>query len=200
MNMLDRLIRFSSWKTMWVFLSINFAIQAIIILIMYPLVSTVYEPLDVQMNLNSQSIYSFLTNIGELGRYYYGLNEATFDMLFPIAYSLAYSLLLIQLLKTTDLINTKLKYVALLPFLLALVDVIENLHIVTLIYSFPVKNLLLTQGLALVNMLKHVLTAGLLFSIFGLLIYTVIIKMILNNSASISIKLKASLLRIRRRP
>jgi len=185
---------------MWVFLSINFAIQAIIILIMYPLVSTVYEPLDVQMNLNSQSIYSFLTNIGELGRYYYGLNEATFDMLFPIAYSLAYSLLLIQLLKTTDLINTKLKYVALLPFLLALVDVIENLHIVTLIYSFPVKNLLLTQGLALVNMLKHVLTASLLFSIFGLLIYTVIIKMILNNSASISIKLKASLLRIRRRP
>lgn len=181
MNILGRLILFSSWKRMWIFLSINFAIQAIILLIMYPLVSTSLEPLDVQTNLNSESIYNFLTNIGALGRYHYGLNETTFDMLFPIAYSLAYALLLVQLLKTTKLINTTLKYVALLPFLLALIDVIENIHIVALIYSFPVKDLLLSQGLALANMLKHILTFSLLFSIIALLIYTSAIKIALKS-------------------
>ncbi|MGF1736838.1 hypothetical protein [Photobacterium satsumensis] len=159
------LINFSSWKKAGVLLSLNFALQAIILLIIYPLISASIDPLDVQVGLTSESVNSFFNEIGTAGRKYYFLNEMTVDMLFPLVYSFAYSLLLIELIKSCELISSSLKYIALLPFGIGASDVIENVHILVAIHSYPAKSELLINGLFIANMSKHSLTVLVLSAI-----------------------------------
>ncbi len=170
---LDWLINFSSWKKAGVLLSLNFALQAIIILIIYPLISTSMEPLDVQVGLTSESLNSFFNEIGTTGREYYFLNEMTVDMLFPLVYSFAYSLLLIELIKSCELISSSLKYIALLPFGIGISDVIENVHILAAIHSYPEQSDLLINSLFIANLSKHSLTVFVLSAVFLLICWLV---------------------------
>ncbi|MEH6534570.1 MAG: hypothetical protein V7735_25005 [Photobacterium frigidiphilum] len=170
---MDWLINFSSWKKAGVLLSFNFALQAIILLIIYPLISTSIEPLDVQVGLTSESIIYFFNEIGMAGREYYFLNEITVDMLFPLVYSFAYSLLLIELIKSCNLIGSPLKYLALLPFGIGISDIIENIHILTAIHSYPEQSDLLIKSLFIANMSKHSLTVFVLSVVFLLICWLV---------------------------
>ncbi|MGF1760480.1 hypothetical protein L4D76_21630 [Photobacterium sagamiensis] len=173
---MDWLIKFSSWKKAGVLLGLNFALQAIILLIMYPLISTSIEPLDVQVGLTSESINFFLSEIGSSGRKYYYLNEITVDMLFPLVYSFAYSLLLIELVKSCKLISSPLKYIALLPFGIGISDVIENVHILAAIQSYPEQSDFLINSLFIANMFKHSLTMIVLSAVFILIFRVVGVK------------------------
>lgn len=157
------LIGFSSWKKVAVFLGLNFSLQAIIVLIIYPEISLSITPLDVQFGLTSESVYQFLNDIGASGRALYYLNEMTLDMLFPVVYSLAYMLLFIELVKLCKLTNSLFKYLALLPFGIAISDVVENIYILKAINLYPVQSDPLINNLVIANMAKHGLSVISLF-------------------------------------
>jgi hypothetical protein len=172
----DWLINFSSWKKTGVLLSLNFALQAIILLIIYPLICTSIAPLDVQVGLTSEYLNFFFNEIGTAGRASYFLNEMTVDMFFPLVYSFAYSLLLIELIRSCELISSSLKYIALLPFGIGMSDVIENVHILAAIHSYPEQSDLLINGLFIANMAKHSLIMILLLVVFLLICWLVKMK------------------------
>lgn len=171
-----KLFRISSWKLAATFLAINFVLQAIIVVGIYPNISDNLQPLDVQTGLTTQSIQQFLTTIGEDGRSLYFINEAFPDILFPVFYSCAYALLLIQLIKGCRQVKSPLRYLALLPFGIALCDVVENIHILIAIHQFPELPLMLVKGLALANMGKHFLTIVVLTALAVLGCWFIVIK------------------------
>lgn len=152
------LYRYASWKKAGVFLALNFTLQGIILLIIYPKISATLQPLDIQVGLTAEIIEEFLGAIGSDGRALYFFNESVPDMLFPIVYAFAYALLLVQLIKACGQLYTPLKYLALLPFAIGLFDLLENLQILIAIHSYPAINHTLVQGLTSANLAKHALT------------------------------------------
>ncbi|WP_154650810.1 hypothetical protein [Reinekea blandensis] len=170
---MDRLFAFSNWKKAGVFLAVNFFVQAIIVWIIYPQISPTLQPLDVRVGLTPETIAQFLSDIGSAGRDLYFINEATLDMLFPLIYSFAYALLLIELLKANELHHSLARYWVLVPLGIGLCDVSENLFLLSTIHSFPDQNSLVAQGLGIANMAKHGLTIvgiGLIFFYAGRLV------------------------------
>ncbi|WP_105101725.1 hypothetical protein [Microbulbifer pacificus] len=164
------LYRYASWKKTVLFLALNFALQAIILLIMYPKISATLEPLDVRVGLTATAIGDFLSAIGSDGRALYFFNESVPDMLFPPAYAVAYALLMAQLVRGCGQVQTPLRYLPLLPFAIALCDLLENLQILAAISSYPDVSDTLAQGLATANLAKHIFTA-LVLSALGVLLF-----------------------------
>lgn len=153
------LISFSSWKKVGVLLGLNFTIQAIILFIIYPAISPSTSPLDIQVALTPASVDTFLASIGESGRRLYYINESIVDMLFLLVYACTYVLLLIELFKSTGLAASRLVYLALLPFTIALADMIENFQILISLDLYPIQSEAVIHILFLANMAKHGLTA-----------------------------------------
>ena len=167
---MNRLACFSSWYKAAVLLGFNFAIQAIILFVMYPAISPSISPLDVQFFLTPTSVDVFFTGIGASGRTLYFINEATIDMLFPLVYSLAYVLLLIELLKSNGSTTSRLMYLALLPCLLAVADVVENIQILISLDLYPMQSDAVIHTLYIANIVKHSLSAVLLFVVLVLIL------------------------------
>lgn len=165
------LFKISTWRTTAVLLAANFTLQAIIFLLIYPMISATTEPLDTRVGLSEATIRAFLQEIGMEGRKIYALNELTLDMLFPMTYAVAYALLVVQLVKSCGQKQTPLKYLALLPIAIALCDVLENTLIVLGIQSWPVLNSNLVPSLAAANLCKHILNLLLLSALSVLLFW-----------------------------
>lgn len=151
-------------------------VQAIILLVMYPLVSTTVEPLDVQVTIVPEAIMGFFNKISASGMEYYLINEMTVDMLFPFIYSLAYSLLLIELMKSCDIINSGFMYISLLPFAIALSDVVENINIVVAINIYPEMNDLVYKIIFVSNLAKHVVSVLVLLALVVLTLWLGVLK------------------------
>lgn len=146
-------------------------LQAIILFVMYPLVSTTVEPLDVQVAIDPETIMGFFNQICSSGMAYYRLNQMTVDMLFPIIYSLTYSLLLIELMKSCAIINSGFKYVSLLPFAIALSDVVENINILVAINRYPEMSDLVYEVIFVSNLAKHFVSVLVLLAIVVLTLW-----------------------------
>ncbi|WP_299494709.1 hypothetical protein [uncultured Shewanella sp.] len=167
---MNGLITFSSWKKAGVFLILNFILQAAILFFVYPLVSSTVEPLDVQISLNPEIIKGFFNTISLTGLEIYRLNEMTVDMVFPLIYAFAYSLLLIELMKSCHVIHSTLKYIALLPFVIALFDVLENINIILAINQFPEVNHFIYKLIFVANLSKHIMTLIVLSALLILIV------------------------------
>ncbi|WP_298769937.1 hypothetical protein [uncultured Shewanella sp.] len=168
---MNGLITFSSWKKAGVFLILNFILQIIILFFVYPLVSSTIEPLDVQVALSPEIIKEFFNTISSSGMEVYRLNEITLDMVFPLIYAFAYSLLLIELMKSCHVIHSTLKYIALLPFVIALFDVIENINVIIAINQLPDVNKLIYKILFVANLSKHTVTLIVLSALLILIVW-----------------------------
>ncbi|WP_160152758.1 hypothetical protein [Microbulbifer sp. ALW1] len=165
------LFRYASWSKAGLFLALNFALQAVIVLVIYPMISADTDPLDIQMGLTLERVTGFLEQIGSDGRTLYFYNEATLDILFPLVYSIAYALLTVELIKSCGQVRTPLRYLALLPFAIAMCDLLENIQILVAIQSYPMITNAQVTYLAAANMGKHMFTMLLLSTLGVLLIW-----------------------------
>lgn len=75
--------------------------------------------------------------LGEEGRHAYLWVQLPVDMLYPALFALSYSLLLVWLLQKIDKHQSRLFYLAYLPFIAAMADYLENLGIIVLLKQFP---------------------------------------------------------------
>lgn len=156
--MLQYLIKHSTWRLTLVLLAINFALQAIILLMSYPACCAAHTPLDILFLLQQNTVYDFFNQIGEQGRRLYLINELSLDILFPIFYAAAYSCLLAKLLQYNQLQHSRWLRGLYLPLGIACADVCENLHISALLITYPQPSAYWLQGLVVANFLKHTLS------------------------------------------
>jgi hypothetical protein len=87
------------------------------------------KPLDLQLSYSPEKAYELISAYNEKDRFQYILVEITLDLIYPIVYALLFSFILFLLHKDAQ--------IAKFPFLITILDLIENGGIVTMLASYP---------------------------------------------------------------
>jgi hypothetical protein len=164
------LIRYASWRNTIGLLTIQFALQAMILFWLYPLIGGKGVPLDMRTGLSPAEIYEYLTSIGPGGRKIYALNESTLDMLFPLFYSFAYAFLFLRLISGMAGERSRWHLIGLLPFVIAIADFFENVSILGTIAAYPIRSVSWAYMVVFCNTIK----GSLILPVFAVLIAVVI--------------------------
>jgi hypothetical protein len=131
-------------------------------------------PLDLMFFPTPEKIFSTLNQFSPAALAFYRTIELTADILYPITYTLFYSLLITALLRRTLTPENPVQLLNLLPFGAWLFDLLENISILSLIASLPAQPVGLASLLTLFNGIKWFFAGAsilaLLFSLITLLI------------------------------
>lgn len=118
--------------------------------------------LDLQFAYTPQEAYQLIENYGETVRKSYIIGELTIDLIYPIIYSLLLSFIIFFIYKHQK--------IALFPFLILITDYLENFGIVTLLYNYPQKLIIVAWITSFFSTLKWILIlSSILIVIIGLI-------------------------------
>ena len=120
----------------------GFSLIIIFNLILLPIVPkmlgailSVENILDLHFSYSSQEVYLIFEKIGKKARTVYLLFEIIVDLPYILIYSFTYSLIIVRLLTINKIQNNHI--VLYIPILLGLLDILENIGIVNLLYFYP---------------------------------------------------------------
>ena len=99
-----------------------------------------------------------LNSLGVDGRNLYLYTQLPLDFIYPGLFSVTYSLMLVWLCSKLFNKNSKVYYLALVPFLAGVFDYIENIYIVKMINSFPDLQVTTVKTASLFTVLKSSFT------------------------------------------
>lgn len=94
-------------------------------------------PIDLQFFYTPEKAYSMVASYGDAGRAMYRTSELTVDIIYPIVYTLFFSLLITWLLQRSFATNSKLQRLNIVPFGAWLFDMLENISIVAMLSLYP---------------------------------------------------------------
>jgi hypothetical protein len=111
-------------------------------------------PIDLQLFYTPEKGYSMVESYGEAGRADYRLFELTGDILYPIVYTLFFSLAITWLFQRGFAPNSAMQKYNVVPFGGWLFDLFENLGIVTMLSIFPSTPAILAWVTAIFTFIK----------------------------------------------
>ncbi|GAB4151242.1 MAG: hypothetical protein Fur0021_14980 [Candidatus Promineifilaceae bacterium] len=94
-------------------------------------------PIDLLFFYTPEQAYSMIASYGDGGRAAYRTFELTGDIIYPIVYTLFFSLLITWLFQRGFAANSKVQKLNVVPFGGGLFDLLENLCIVAMLSVFP---------------------------------------------------------------
>jgi hypothetical protein len=94
-------------------------------------------PIDLQFFYTPEKVYSMVASYGDEGRASYRIFELTGDIIYPIVYTLLFSLLIAWLFKRGFAPNSPMRKLNVVPFGAWLFDLFENLGIATMLSIHP---------------------------------------------------------------
>lgn len=89
------------------------------------------------LGYNSEYVHSLFNTLGENGRDVYLLNQIPVDMIYPFLFAISYALLIAYFLKKLNGLNSKLKYLIILPIIAGIMDYAENFGIIFMLNNYP---------------------------------------------------------------
>lgn len=132
-------------------------------------------PIDLQFFYTPEKAYSMVEYYGEAGRADYRLFELTGDIIYPIVYTLFFSLAITWLFQRGSSSNSAMQKYNVTPFGAWLFDLLENLGIVTMLSVHPSTPALLAWSTALFTLVKW------LFAILSVVLLLVGLLMAIKN-------------------
>jgi len=111
-------------------------------------------PIDLQLFYTPDKVYSMVASYGEAGRADYRLFELTGDILYPIVYTLFFSLLITWLFQRGFPSKSTMQSWNVMPFGAWLFDLLENLGVVGMISAYPSTPSLLAWLSTLATLIK----------------------------------------------
>jgi hypothetical protein len=133
-------------------------------------------PIDLKFFYTPEKVYSMLASYGEEGRTIYRNFELFVDIIYPIIYSLFFSLLIAWLFNRGFASKSKLQNLNVIPFTVWFFDLLENICIVTMISLFPSKIIVIAWLATLFTMFKWCL-----FGVSIVLVLTGITTAVINS-------------------
>jgi len=131
-------------------------------------------PLDMRDSYTVQDVCTFMEKLGDTGRMLYARMILMLDFAFPLAYSLFWSAVIAFFLGKFFPCDSKLMYISLIPFAAGLADWLENLLILSMLFSYP---RITAMVAALANLLTNakalLMWVSLLLMVIGLFMYLV---------------------------
>ena len=94
-------------------------------------------PIDLQMFYTPEKVYGMITSYSAEVRASYRVFEMTGDIIYPIVYTLFFSLLITWLFQRGFAPNNKMQKYNVVPFGMWLFDLFENIGIVTMLSVYP---------------------------------------------------------------
>jgi len=125
------------------------------------------QPFDSRLYYDATDVRNTLGALGSSGRAIY-VNFLVVDYVFLAVYSVTLSLVLTGLLQSCGLAQSPLLSLNLLPFVVAVMDILENTSTLTLLLTYPSVNDTLASVAGWLTLGKHVALAATLLAIVGL--------------------------------
>lgn len=94
-------------------------------------------PIDLQFFYTPEKVYSMVAAYGDAGRATYRTFELTGDVIYPIIYTLFFSLLITWLFQRGLSADSQMQRLNVVPFGAGLFDLLENVGIVTMLSVYP---------------------------------------------------------------
>jgi hypothetical protein len=107
------------------------------------------RPIDLRITYSVESVYDFIGECNKENRQSYMFGEFIIDTVYPIIMTFLLSFSIFSIYKNID--------IAILPLLVLIVDYLENLGILVLMYSYPTKITILALVTSGLTTLKWVL-------------------------------------------
>ena len=131
-------------------------------------------PLDLRESYTHQDVCTFMEKIGDSGRMFYAKMLLMLDFAFPLAYTLFWAAAIAFFWSKFLPCNSKLMYISLLPFAAGLADWLENLLVLSMLFSYPkILNLMVQLANFMTNAKDFFMWVSLLLLLIGLLLYLV---------------------------
>jgi hypothetical protein len=111
-------------------------------------------PIDLQFFYTPDKVYGMVEAYGEFGRALYRNVELTIDIIYPIVYTLFFSLLITWLFQRGFAAESKMQRLNVVPFGAWLFDLLENLGIVGMLSVYPSSPALLAWATAIFTLIK----------------------------------------------
>lgn len=96
-----------------------------------------FKPLDLYFSYSPDQVYQQLAALGAGGRSAYARMALTTDMVFPVIYAAALSIMLMLVLRKLLPATSRFRYLCLFPFLIVIADWCENLGLAMVMRAFP---------------------------------------------------------------
>ena len=117
-------------------------------------------PIDLQIFYTPEKVYSMVESYGDAGRADYRAFELTGDIIYPIVYTLFFSLFITWLFQRGFASNSKMQDLNVVPFGGWLFDLLENLGIVTMLSIYPATPAALAWISAIFTLIKWIFAAA----------------------------------------
>ncbi|MBI5295512.1 MAG: hypothetical protein HY869_08545 [Chloroflexi bacterium] len=117
-------------------------------------------PLDLRFFTPPARMFEIIGQYGEYNRIFYRNFELTGDILYPIVYTLFFSLLISWLFQRGFAPASNMQKWNVLPFGIFVFDLLENLGIVTLLSVYPSTPVIVAVLTTLITMVKWVFAGG----------------------------------------
>lgn len=95
--------------------------------------------IDLQFSYTAEKAYSMIASYGDEGRALYRIFALTGDVIYPVIYSILFSLFISWLFQRSFPSNSKLQMLNMIPFGAWLFDWLENINLVTMLSLYPSK-------------------------------------------------------------
>jgi len=89
------------------------------------------------MGYDQEYINNLFEKLGQKGRDLYLYNQIPVDMIYPLLFSISYSLLIAYFLKKLNKLNSVFFFLCWLPIVAGISDYFENFGIITMLINYP---------------------------------------------------------------
>lgn len=127
---------------------------------------------DTSFYYNRQQLYQIAEDYGQEGRYYYVDSRITFDIVWPLVYTLFLLNAISWILNKTIVEGSSLRLLNLVPITSILFDFLENISNMVVMFRYPTPTDWLASIAGIFTSLKWItLSAGFLILIIGVLLW-----------------------------
>ncbi|WP_237465952.1 hypothetical protein [Vibrio stylophorae] len=114
-----------------------FAVQLVEYVLVMPELFSVIDPIDDQLGLTPEQIYTYVNLIGDDGRESYFISQAVYDSLSVFCALFASVMVFCLLLTFNGLAESFYRYIVLIPLFSAGTELLENIAISFVLTSYP---------------------------------------------------------------
>jgi uncharacterized membrane protein YeiB len=141
---------------------------------LFPMFNEGVEKIDLHFTYSPIELYEHIEPYSDEGRKAYAISHLTSDVLFPLIYAFLFGAAITYFYQRAFRQDSWLQRLILVPFVLLLVDILENIGLFILLQTYPVRMLWLARLTGWFTALKWTLSSFvILLLLFGLVIWIV---------------------------
>ena len=132
----QRASEFATGRNVLIFVLLHILLIAVFMTVFLPATQEYTNGSMLMFSFDAREAYTAMNDLTEDGRNAY-IALGLFDIIIPLMYSIEFCLIIVYFLKKISLRTRLTELLVIVPFLLGLVNILENVSIISLLLIFP---------------------------------------------------------------